>query len=87
MIEVAKRSEVERRKISLFWKQVFLQTFPLIRLKVLVTQSCPSLCDPMDFSSPGSSVHGILPGKNIGLDCHSPLQLPFSGIEPGLLHC
>ena len=52
MIEVAKRSEVERRKISLFWKQVFLQTFPLIRLKVLVTQSCPSLCDPMDFSSP-----------------------------------
>ena len=23
-------------------------------------QSCPTLCDPMDYSQPGSSVHGIL---------------------------
>ena len=27
---------------------------------VLVAQSCPSLCNPMDYSSPGSSVHGLL---------------------------
>ena len=27
---------------------------------VLVTQSCPTLSDPMDCSPPGSSVHGIL---------------------------
>ena len=27
--------------------------------KVLVTQSCPTLCDPIDCSPPGSSVHGI----------------------------
>ena len=26
----------------------------------LVSQSCPTLCDPMDCSPPGSSVHGIL---------------------------
>ena len=26
---------------------------------VLVTQTCPTLCDPMDCSPPGSSVHGI----------------------------
>ena len=26
---------------------------------VLVIQSCPTLCDPMDCSPPGSSVHGI----------------------------
>ena len=26
---------------------------------VLVTQSCLTLCDPMDCSPPGSSVHGI----------------------------
>ena len=26
---------------------------------VLVTQSCPTLCDPMDCSPPGSSVHEI----------------------------
>ena len=25
----------------------------------LVTQSCPTLCDPMDCTPPGSSVHGI----------------------------
>ena len=30
------------------------------KMKVLVTQSCPTLCDPMDGSLPGSSVHGIL---------------------------
>ena len=28
-----------------------------------VTQSCPTLCDPMDCSPPGSSVHGILQGR------------------------
>ena len=28
-------------------------------LCVLVAQSCPTLCDPMDCSPPGSSVHGI----------------------------
>ena len=32
-------------------------------LKVLVTQSCPTLCDPMDCSPPGSSVHGILQAR------------------------
>ena len=26
----------------------------------LVAQSCPTLCDPMDCSPPGSSVHGVL---------------------------
>ena len=26
-----------------------------------VTQSCPTLCDPMDFSTPGLSVHHQLP--------------------------
>ena len=28
-----------------------------------VTQSCPTLCDPMDCSPPGSSVHGILQAR------------------------
>ena len=27
---------------------------------VQVTQSCPTLCDPMDYSLTGSSVYGIL---------------------------
>ena len=32
-------------------------------LKVLVTQLCPTLCNPMDCSLPGSSVHGILQAR------------------------
>ena len=30
---------------------------------VLVVQSCPTLCDPMDCSPPGSSVHGIFQAR------------------------
>ena len=30
---------------------------------VLVAQSCPSLCDPVDCSLPGSSAHGILQAR------------------------
>ena len=30
---------------------------------MLVTQSCPTLCNPMDCSPPGSSVHGILQAR------------------------
>ena len=29
----------------------------------LVTQLCPTLCDPIDCSPPGSSVHGILQAR------------------------
>ena len=32
----------------------------LLSLKVKVTQSCLTLCNPMNCSPPGSSVHGIL---------------------------
>ena len=32
-------------------------------MKVLITQSCPTLCDPMDCSPPGTSVHGILQAR------------------------
>ena len=46
---------------------------------VLVTQSCPTLCNPMDYSPAGSSVHGInSPGKNTGEGCHALLQGIFS---------
>ena len=32
-------------------------------MKLLVAQSCLSLCNPIDYSSPGSSVHGILQAR------------------------
>ena len=46
------------------------------------------LCDPMD-SLPGSSVHGIFPGKNTGVGSRCLLQgiFPTQGSNPGLLHC
>ena len=55
----------------------------------LVAQSCLTLCDPMNRSPPGSSVHGDSPGKNTGVGCHAFLQgiLPTQGSNPGLPHC
>ena len=32
----------------------------IVLVLVLVSQSCPTFCDPRDCSPPGSSVHGIL---------------------------
>ena len=49
-----------------------------------VTQSCPTLCDPMDCSLPGFSVHGILQARVVEW-----VAISFSrgssdpGIEPG----
>ena len=33
--------------------------------KVLVAQSCLTLCNPMDYSLPGSSVQGILQARKL----------------------
>ena len=56
---------------------------------VLVAQSCPALCDPMDSSLRGSSVLWDPPGKNNGVGCHALLQgtFPTRGLNPGLPHC
>ena len=48
-----------------------------------VTQSCLTLCDPMDCSPPRSPVHGILQQDYwSGLPFPSPGNLPDPGIEP-----
>ena len=54
-----------------------------------VTQLCPTLCDPMDCSLPGSSVHGILQARVLEWGCHFLLQQIFltQGSNPGLPHC
>ena len=50
----------------------------------LITELCPTLCDPMDYSPTGSSVHGDSPGKKYwsGLPCPPPGDLPNPGTEP-----
>ena len=51
-------------------------------------QSCPTPCDPMDYSLPGSSIHGILQAQSTGVDCHALLQGIFltQGSNPCFLH-
>ena len=41
-----------------------------------VAQSCPTLCDPMDHSLPGSSVHGILQARILEW-----VAIPFSRVS------
>ena len=55
----------------------------------LVPQSCATLCNLLDCSPPGSSVHGDCPGKNTGVGCHALLQeiVPTQGLNPGLPQC
>ena len=54
--------------------------------RVCSDQSCLSLCDSMDGSLPGSSVHGILQARILELECvaisFSKGDLPDPGIEP-----
>ena len=50
-------------------------------------QSCPTLYDPMDCSSPGSLCPWDSPGKNSGVGCHALLQeiFPIQGSNLHLL--
>ena len=54
----------------------------------LVTQSCLTLCNPMDCSLSGSSVNGDSPSRNTGVCCHALLQgiFPIQGMNLGLPH-
>ena len=65
---------------------IFLKAFAVL---CLVAQSCPTLCDRMDCSLQGFSVHGDSLGKNTGVGCHVLLQgiFPTQGLNPGLPHC
>ena len=58
-------------------------------MKVLVAQSCPTLCDPIDYSLPGSTVHGIFQARILKWVASSFSRgssrlrdLPNPGIEP-----
>ena len=61
----------------------------LYKCVYLVTQSCPTLRNPLDCSPPSSSNHGDSPGKNTGMCCYTLLQgtFPTQGSHLGLPHC
>ena len=53
---------------------------------VLVAQLCPTLCDPMDCSLPGPSVHGDSPGKNTGVGGWlAPVYMRYKKLPTSLL--
>ena len=62
---------------------------PLHKGAFTTTQSCLTLCNPVVYNPPGSSVHGDSPGKNSGVGCHALLQqiFPIQGLNLGLSHC
>ena len=85
-------------QILLLWHQMYADSdrfslFPLLLswskpklLCVLVTQLCPTLCDPTDCSSPHPHVCGILQAR---VGCLSLLQVIFltQALNLGLPHC
>ena len=63
---------------ELFGKDVCM----CVSVCVVVAQLCLTLCDPMDYSLPSSSVHGILQARILGeLPFPSPGDLPNPGIK------
>ena len=58
-------------------------------MRVLVSQSCLTLCDSMDCSPQGSSVHGIFQAKILEWFAISFFRgsFPTQGLNLGLLHC
>ena len=57
----------------------------MLKVKVFFTQSCLSFCNPMGYSPPGSSVHGILRArllKWVAISFSSGSQDPDPGIKP-----
>ena len=52
----------------------------------LCAQSCPALCHPMEYSLPGSYVHGIVQARILEqVPFPTPGDLPNSWFEPGSL--
>ena len=68
-----------KAKVDISWEWKYLHS-----VKVKVAQSCLTLCNAMDCSLPGSSVHGILQARVLEwVAISSPGDLPDPGIEPG----
>ena len=57
-------SEIKEEEIhNYIWKNKYSSAWK--NFKVLVTWSCPTLCNLMNSSPPGSSVHGILQARTL----------------------
>ena len=65
------------------WVAISFSIIHLCAVLCLVSQSCPTLCDPIGYSPPSSSVHGDSPRQEYwsGLPCPLPEDLPNPGIS------
>ena len=62
-------------------KKELVMYFHCVCVKLL--QLCLTLCYPIDYSFPGSAVHGILQSRILEwIACPPPGNLPDPGIEP-----
>ena len=57
-------------------RSIKILSYHVVYLKVLVIQSCPTLCDPVDCSLPGFSVHEILQARIL-----ERVAIPFSRVS------
>ena len=62
---------------------------PSVRAERKCTQSCLTLCDPVDCGPPGSSVHGVLQARILEWVATPFFQgvFPTQGLNPSLGHC
>jgi len=84
--KMSKREFCIQSKTNLYAKEEFFVSSVPIPYKSEVTQSCPTLCNPMDarLLRPWDFL-----GKSIGVGCHFLIQgtFPTQGLNPGLPHC
>ena len=87
--EVPGTGEKARIWAHVVWAERECPSVSARKKESLVIWSCPTLCDPMDCSLPGSSIHGIFPRKSTGVGFDFLLQRIFltQGSNLGLPHC
>ena len=84
-----KVSEVATKNLNqILWFPITMSNNMTCVCVCAVARSCPTLCDPMDCSPPGSSVHGIFQAGMLESVCHFLLQgiLPIEGSSMHFLH-
>ena len=63
---MGKMEELVLRELDIFRRNFYESSFshlPILKVDVLVAHSCLTLCSPMDYSLPGSSIHGVLQAR------------------------
>ena len=64
-------------QLIFFIYSLLLSSFGRVKVKVLVTHSCSILCDPVDCSLPGSSVHGLFQARVLEWGATAFSKIPY----------